>query len=110
MASLAPLLRSFSYDEFWAELCSEPEDYSCSFWTASAIAKNMPNLRCLRLNGVAVFNGELEAILDGCPHLETLHLRSCKGLDLQRAGALEKRCRKQIKDLRLPIRFGLAFN
>ncbi|XP_047952752.1 putative F-box/LRR-repeat protein 23 [Salvia hispanica] len=59
----------------------------------------MSNLRHLQLFGKRIENRGLEAILDGCPHLESLDLGRCYGLDMQ--GALVKRCSEQIKDLRL---------
>ncbi|KAH6799843.1 hypothetical protein C2S52_000307 [Perilla frutescens var. hirtella] len=67
---------------------------------AVAIAKSMPNLHHLRLFANYLNNEGLEAILDGCPRLESLDLRQCFGLDL--VGALGKRCRDQIKHLKLP--------
>ncbi|PKI59010.1 hypothetical protein CRG98_020578 [Punica granatum] len=44
---------------------------------ARAIAKTMPELRQLQLVGNILTNVGLEAILDGCPHLEFLDLRQC---------------------------------
>lgn len=68
---------------------------------ALAIAKNMPELRHLQLWGNKLTNVGLLAILDGCcPYLESLDLRSCFNVDL--SGGLGKRCREQIKELRLP--------
>ncbi|KAE7996121.1 hypothetical protein FH972_000869 [Carpinus fangiana] len=67
---------------------------------ALAIAKNMSELRCLQLYGNKLTNEGLHAILDGCPHLESLDLRRC--FDVSFAGNLERRCAEQIKDLRLP--------
>ena len=65
---------------------------------ALAIAKNMPKLRHLQLIGNRVTNDGLQAILDGCPHLESLDLRKCFNVTL--SGNLGKRCAKQIKNLR----------
>lgn len=65
-----------------------------------AIAKHMPKLRHLQLLGNPMTNMGLQAILDGCPHLESLDLRRCLSIDLK--GKLGKRCAEQIKYLRLP--------
>ena len=51
---------------------------------ALAIAKNMPKLRHLLLNGNRVTNDGLQAILDGCPHLESLDLRKCFNVTLRK--------------------------
>lgn len=99
-----PILKSFTYNEHWIEHPESSEDeelnerYHIEY--AVVIGKTMPNLRHLRLFAHRMKNEGLEAILDGCPLLESLDLRRCSGLDLQ--GALGKRCSEQIKDLRLP--------
>ncbi|KAL4563524.1 hypothetical protein LXL04_027567 [Taraxacum kok-saghyz] len=49
---------------------------------ALAIAKNMPELRQLQLYGNAMSNNGLKAILDGCPHLESLDIRMCYNVDI----------------------------
>ena len=49
---------------------------------AVAIGENMPNLHYLRLCDHHIENEGLEAILNGCPHLESLDLSGCTGLDL----------------------------
>lgn len=68
---------------------------------ALAIAKTMPELRCLQLFGNKLTNVGLEAILNGCPHLEFLDLRQCFNVNL--TGNLWKRCAEKIKDLRRPL-------
>jgi hypothetical protein len=68
---------------------------------ALAIAKNMPGLRRLQLFGNKLTNDGVQAILDGCPHLESLDLRQCFNVNL--VGNLERRCSEQIKDLRRPL-------
>ncbi|XP_024018927.1 F-box protein SKIP19-like [Morus notabilis] len=65
-----------------------------------SIAKHMPELRHLQLLGNPMTNIGLEAILDGCRHLESLDLRQCLSIDLK--GKLGKRCMEQIKYMRLP--------
>ncbi|KAJ1410350.1 Leucine-rich repeat domain superfamily [Sesbania bispinosa] len=49
---------------------------------AFVIAKTMSQLRHLQLWGNMLTNNGLLAILDGCPHLESLDLRACFNLDL----------------------------
>jgi len=63
-----------------------------------AIAENMSELPHVQLFGNKLTNDGLQAILDGCPHLESLDLRQCFNVNL--AGNLGSRCAKQIKDLR----------
>jgi hypothetical protein len=67
---------------------------------ALAIAENFPELRHLQLFGNKLTNDGLQAILDGCPHLESLDLHQCLNVTL--AGNLRRRCVEQIKDLRCP--------
>jgi hypothetical protein len=67
---------------------------------ALAIAENISELRHLQLVGNRLTNDGLQAILDGCPHLESLDIRQCFNLTL--AGDLGRRCAQQIKHLRLP--------
>ncbi|KAE9610285.1 putative leucine-rich repeat domain, L domain-containing protein [Lupinus albus] len=57
---------------------------------AFAIAKNMPQLKYLRLLGNKITNVGLLAILDGCPHLKWLHIVQCPYLNLK--GSLLQRC------------------
>ncbi|KAL1219996.1 F-box protein SKIP19 [Cardamine amara subsp. amara] len=67
---------------------------------AISIAESMPELRHLQLYGNGLTNTGLNAILDGCPHLEHLDLRECFNIDL--VGDLEKRCSERIGVLRRP--------
>ncbi|CAJ2640786.1 unnamed protein product [Trifolium pratense] len=67
---------------------------------AFVIAKTMPELRHLSMIDNRLTNVGLEAILDGCPLLESLDLQNCFLLDLR--GSLGKRCCDQIKDFVLP--------
>jgi hypothetical protein len=70
---------------------------------AFAIAKTMSKLRHLTILNNGVTNDGLQAILDGCPLLESLDLRGCRHLDLH--GSLGKRCNEQIKELRFPTEY-----
>ncbi|XP_076897373.1 putative F-box/LRR-repeat protein 9 [Bidens hawaiensis] len=80
------------------------DDYvSISNKIALAIGKNLPELTHLELIGSGLENIGLQAILDGCCHLESLDLRRCLGLDLN--GDLGKRCSQHIKSLKLPHHF-----
>ncbi|XP_047938802.1 putative F-box/LRR-repeat protein 23 [Salvia hispanica] len=105
-----PTLKSFQYIKYWDEARLHAEN---QYWNEDrsefedadeeygvAIGKSMPNLRHLQPWGLKMTNEGLEAILNGCPHLESLNLRQCRGLVLQ--WDLVKRC-KRIKDLKLPI-------
>lgn len=67
---------------------------------ALAIAENMPRLHYLQIFGNGLTDSGLQAILDGCPDLESLDLRQCFNLKL--AGQLGKKCAERIKTLRLP--------
>ncbi|XP_057771072.1 putative F-box/LRR-repeat protein 23 [Salvia miltiorrhiza] len=87
-------LRSFSLNSSKCGLYEDP------FRCAEAIATCMPNLHHLQLIANEMRNEVLEAILDGCPCLESLDIRQCWHLHL--GGDLGKRCREQIQDLRLP--------
>ncbi|KAL3833692.1 hypothetical protein ACJIZ3_008428 [Penstemon smallii] len=97
-----PMLKSFTYNYRWYNHnypfpeSSEAEEMEY----AQAVAKTMPNLCHLALLGDQITNERLIAILDNCPHLESLDIRQCKNIDL--GGDLEKRLSKQIKTLRRP--------
>ena len=92
-----PLLKSFKWNQRWYATglsqteCDEEE---------VAIAKNMPELHHLQLIGNQLTNDGLQAILDGCPHLESLDLRGCFNVTL--SGSLGRRCAERIKNLRHP--------
>ncbi|XP_041993850.1 putative F-box/LRR-repeat protein 23 [Salvia splendens] len=98
-----PLLKSFSCNGFKCKLPTyEDNDHNdrLRHVYALAISKSMPNLRHLQVFAHWMGNKGLKLILDGCPHLESLDIRRCFDLDLQ--GDLGKRCRQQIKHLKLP--------
>ncbi|XP_010431403.1 PREDICTED: putative F-box/LRR-repeat protein 21 [Camelina sativa] len=67
---------------------------------ALAIAESMPKLRHLQLLGDRLTETGLNAILDGCPHLEHLDLRKCYNIKL--VGNLEKQCLERIKEFKGP--------
>ncbi|KAJ9566014.1 hypothetical protein OSB04_001980 [Centaurea solstitialis] len=74
-------------------------EYMDCYGDIHAIANNMPMLRHLKLVGSTFYNDdEVRAILNGCPRLESLDIRGCFGLDLDRN--LEKLCRERIKDFK----------
>ncbi|XP_062163008.1 putative F-box/LRR-repeat protein 23 [Alnus glutinosa] len=87
-----PYLKSLKFNSRRLYLESDEE--------ALAIAENISELRHLQLFGNKLTNDGLQAILDGCPHLESLDLRQCLNVSL--AGNLGRRCAEQIIDLRRP--------
>lgn len=89
-----PLLKSFTLNRTGRRHPRECNE------EAFAIAKTMPGLRHLSLFGNEMTNEGLQAILDGCPHLESLDVRQCFNVYL--SGELGKRCAQQIKVLKRP--------
>ncbi|XP_045826236.1 putative F-box/LRR-repeat protein 23 [Trifolium pratense] len=89
-----PLLKSLKFSRLISEEYMKWND------DAFVIAKTMPELRHLSMIDNRLTNVGLEAILDGCPLLESLDLQNCFLLDLR--GSLGKRCCDQIKDFVLP--------
>lgn len=73
-----------------------PSSIICDDDDALAIAGSMCQLRHLQLFGNGLTNTGLNAILDGCPHLEHLDLRRC--LNICFTGDLENRCFSRIKN------------
>ncbi|KAF3622847.1 putative F-box/LRR-repeat protein 23 [Capsicum annuum] len=67
---------------------------------ALAISKSLPALSHLHLIRNSMTNIGLEAILDGCPNLESLDLRGCFNVSLDKI--LSSRISKQIKDVKYP--------
>ncbi|KAE8708149.1 putative F-box/LRR-repeat protein 23 [Hibiscus syriacus] len=90
-----PLLKSFKYN-----LQQHKSFHYASDDEALAIAQTMPELRRLQVLGNDLTNEGLQAILDGCPHLEYLDLRQCFNVHL--GGNLEKTCVKRVKNLLRP--------
>ena len=98
-----PLLKSLKWNQLWdgrPHIHIEGDEEFDDDGVALAIAKNMPKLRHLQLIGNKVTNDGLRAILDGCPHLESLDIRKCFNVTL--SGNLGKRCAERIKSLRRP--------
>ncbi|KAI4312401.1 hypothetical protein MLD38_037211 [Melastoma candidum] len=95
MAAKLTLLETFeNYDSCLSEKALDADK------EAFAIAKHMPGLQHLTLTGNKLTNKGLKAILDGCPHLESLDLCDCCSIVLK-SSDLEKKC-KRIKDMRWP--------
>ncbi|GLT85706.1 hypothetical protein SLE2022_038870 [Rubroshorea leprosula] len=90
-----PRLKSFKFNKkvYMRPHIESDED-------AQVIAQNMHELRHLQLLGNKLTNCGLQAILDGCPHLQSLDLRQCFNVILR--GDLEKRCTERIKHLWRP--------
>ncbi|KAI5447556.1 F-box protein SKIP19 [Lathyrus oleraceus] len=96
-----PRLKTFKFNnQACKHLDFEYDDDDDDNEEAFAIAQTMPGLCRLQLFGNKMTNDGLLAILDGCPHLESLDIRHCFKVNL--VGSLEKRCKEQIKYLRLP--------
>ncbi|XP_047308392.1 F-box protein SKIP19-like [Impatiens glandulifera] len=97
-----PSLKSLTYNQQGVvlPLMDSDEDEVDLNVDALAISRTMPQLHHLSLFGNQMTNEGLEAILDACPHLESLDLRQCFGINL--SGPLGKRCSSSIKALRLP--------
>ncbi|KAL4563521.1 hypothetical protein LXL04_027564 [Taraxacum kok-saghyz] len=71
-----PNLKSFKLDKAYIYVGIANDD------DALAIANTMPELRHLQLYGNAMSEIGLKAILDGCPHLESLDIRTCYNVDI----------------------------
>ncbi|XP_009804461.1 putative F-box/LRR-repeat protein 9 [Nicotiana tabacum] len=93
-----PLLKSFILNDSVSVIFGLPSSHGD--YQALAIARSMPKLQHLSLLENTFTNVGLQAILDGCPHLELLDLRRCYNLNLE--ADLGRRCRQQIVDLKLP--------
>ncbi|KAL8033727.1 hypothetical protein ABFX02_13G177300 [Erythranthe guttata] len=89
-----PNLKSFTFNDRGYKLPLVDVNNNYAF----AIAKSMPNLHHLRLFGNRLTDEGMQAILDGCPHLESLDLRQCYKVEL--GGDLGKRCSDRIKYLK----------
>ncbi|KAK9706986.1 hypothetical protein RND81_07G165400 [Saponaria officinalis] len=74
--------------------------YRSSDMVALTIAGRFPQLHHLQFIGHDITTVGLTAILDGCPHLQSLDVRACFHLDLE--GNLGERLTKQVKNLLRP--------
>lgn len=90
-----PLLKSFKLNNRWYR----QQHVVCDL-EARAIAENMPKLRHLQLFGNKMTNEGLQAIIEGCPDLESLDLRQC--FNVHFGGNIGRLCSQRIKDLRRP--------
>lgn len=95
IGKLCPHLKSFKSNNRWYR-----QQYFACDMDARAIAENMPQLRHLQLFGNKMTNEGLQAILDGCPYIESLDLRQC--FNIHFGGNLSRLCTQRIKDLRRP--------
>ncbi|MED6169121.1 hypothetical protein PIB30_018460 [Stylosanthes scabra] len=88
-----PLLKSlkFNQEQLYYRTVNNSDAY--------AIAQSMPNLTHLQIVGNRLDNNGLRAILDGCPRLESLDLRECKYVKLEK---LEVKCDELIKNVKEP--------
>ncbi|XP_023762571.1 F-box protein SKIP19 isoform X1 [Lactuca sativa] len=98
-----PMLRTLKVNQKFFRFSDEDSDVESlriRNQMAIAIGKNLPELRHLELIGNTMSNTGLLAILNGCPHLESLDLRQCLYLDLK--GEFGKKCLDKIKCVKLP--------
>lgn len=87
-----PQLKSFELSYVFRATYDTCDDH------AHAIATSMPELHRLKLVDKEMTENGLEAILDGCPHLESLDVRLCPNVTLD--GNLGKLCMDRIKDFK----------
>ncbi|KAM3266486.1 putative F-box/LRR-repeat protein 22 [Capsicum annuum] len=91
-----PRLKSFELNN----ICCSVKPGNQRNVEALAISKSLPALSHLHLIRNSMTNIGLEAILDGCPNLESLDLRGCFNVSLDKI--LSSRISKQIKDVKYP--------
>ncbi|KAE8776629.1 putative F-box/LRR-repeat protein 23 [Hordeum vulgare] len=91
-----PQLKRLRLNNRWVNVeCEEQFDNH----RALDIASNMPELRHLQLFANRLRNSALAAILDNCPHLESLDLRQCFNIHID--AELRAKCAR-LRDVRLP--------
>ena len=98
-----PKLKTLKVNHRACRLCVEDaneESLTSYNEIAIAIGGSLHELRHLELKGNMMSNVGLQAILDGCRHLETLDLHECFCIDLKGNPVTE--CLKQISNLKLP--------
>ncbi|PHT40163.1 hypothetical protein CQW23_19017 [Capsicum baccatum] len=91
-----PRLKSFELNN----ICCSVKPGNQRNVEALAISKRLPALSHLHLIRNSMTNVGLEAILDGCPNLESLDIRGCFNVSLDKI--LSSRISKQIKDVKYP--------
>ncbi|XP_071690194.1 putative F-box/LRR-repeat protein 9 [Rutidosis leptorrhynchoides] len=100
-----PLLKTLKVNQRfykWSNLDKDDEEsVQMLNETAIAIGKYLHDLSYLQLIGNSMTNIGLQAILDGCTHLESLDMRQCLYVDLKK-DEIGKRCSERIKDLKHP--------
>ncbi|KAJ4792201.1 RNI-like superfamily protein [Rhynchospora pubera] len=97
-----PQLKSFKFNNKWYHNPHDDPDYDEDISVdeeALGIAKTMHQLRHLQLIGNRLTNEGLEAILDGCPHLEMLDIRRCYNVEMD--ADMQALCAR-LKTIRLP--------
>lgn len=94
-------LKCFRLNERWSILQSEfaPYEGMDDDTEALGIANTMPGLQNLQLIGNNLTNDGLMAILDGCPHLQSLDIRQC--YNIQMDDVMKSKCAR-IRDLKHP--------
>ncbi|XP_058752625.1 putative F-box/LRR-repeat protein 23 [Vicia villosa] len=95
-----PFLKSLSYGRMVSvEGFIEVDD------EAFVIAKTMPGLRSLKIDGDVLTSDGIVAILNGCPLLESLDMALYYSMELEESfnESLRKRCCEQIKKCILPM-------
>lgn len=101
-----PRLKSFTLNssnckgKFWGHADDNEYYDRDTIFVALPIAKSMPGLRHLRLVRSNMTSKGLEAILDGCPNLESLDIRKC--FNVWQHGGIADRIAREIKDFKLP--------
>lgn len=96
-----PQLKCFRLNARWSILQGEfaPYEGMDDDTEALGIASTMPELQDLQLIGNNLTNDGLMAILDHCPHLESLDIRQCYNIRMD--DALKSKCAR-MQDLKLP--------
>ncbi|KAJ3698582.1 hypothetical protein LUZ61_002287 [Rhynchospora tenuis] len=97
-----PQLKTFKFNKTWYHNPDHDPNYDDEIShdeDAFGIAETMHQLRHLQLIGNRLTKEGLEAILDGCPHLETLDIRRCYNVEMD--ADMQAVCAK-LKTIRLP--------
>ncbi|KAJ4765660.1 RNI-like superfamily protein [Rhynchospora pubera] len=98
-----PQLKTFKFNNTWYSLPplgpGDDEEEFEDDEEALGIANTMHQLRHLQLIGNRVTNRGLKAILDGCPHLETLDIRRSRNVNMD--VDMRAHCAR-LKTIRLP--------